>query len=84
MQGWAAGDSLGWAVWPYQAGALPTPPARLATKGFAWCCLHRAEVERYRTETAAAANDDRTQQLRVLGMELAAVEEQVGVGGPSC
>lgn len=42
--------------------------------------VRRSEVERYRAETAAAANDDRTQQLRALSAELAAVEEQVGPG----
>ena len=42
---------------------------------------HRSEVERYRAETAAAANDDRTQQLRALSAELAAVEEQVPTEG---
>lgn len=38
---------------------------------------YRAEVERYRAETVAAANDDRTQQLRALSVDLTAVEEQV-------
>lgn len=36
------------------------------------------EVERYHAETLAAANDDRSQLLRALSAELAAVEDQVG------
>ena len=46
---------------------LPTLPLRLPGSPF-----HRAEVERYRAETLAAANDDRTLALRALGNELAA------------
>ena len=39
-----------------------------------WC---RAEVERYRSETTAAAGDSCAQQLHALSLDLAAVEDQV-------
>ena len=71
-------DALSWQQQQLQ-GPARIPTVYTALHWAVHCCdLHlpcRAEVERYRGETAAAANGERSVALRALGNELASIEE---------